>query len=43
LIEAIQQYLDQNNRQPKPFIWTAGVEKILAKVRHCRAVLETLH
>jgi transposase len=32
LKQAIQEYLDDNHRQPKPFIWTAGVEKILEKV-----------
>ena len=43
LVQAIQQYMEQNNRQPKPFVWTASVEKILAKVHNCRAILETLH
>lgn len=32
LIEAIQQYLDTHNAQPKPFVWTASAEGILAKV-----------
>ncbi len=40
---AIREYLEENNRQPKPFIWTASVEKILAKVSRCKAILETLH
>lgn len=43
LIEAIQQYLDENNKHPKAFIWTASAEKILAKVQNCRAISETLH
>lgn len=43
LVQAIQEYLDQNNRQPKPFIWTASVEKILEKVNRCKAILETVH
>jgi transposase len=43
LKQAIQQYLDDNNRQPKPFIWTASVEKILEKVNRCKAILETGH
>ena len=40
---AIQEYLDANNEQPKPFVWTATVEKILAKVGNCKAISETLH
>lgn len=43
LIQAIQGYLEQNNKEPKPFVWTANVQKILQKVQHCRAILETLH
>jgi transposase len=40
---AINEYLQENNRQPKPFLWTASVEKILAKISSCKAILETLH
>jgi len=43
LQKAIQEYLDQNNRQPKPFVWTARVEDILAKVNHCKAILNSHH
>lgn len=43
LEQAIQDYLQHNNQQPKPFVWTASVEKILAKVGRCKAILETLH
>jgi transposase len=43
LVQAIQEYLEENNRQPKPFIWTASVEKILEKVNRCKAILETVH
>ena len=38
---AIHHYLDQNNRQPKPFVWTARVENILTKVNHCKAILNS--
>ena len=24
-------------------VWTASVEKILAKIRRCKAILETVH
>lgn len=43
LVDAIQEYLDENNRQPTPFVWTAKVEDILAKVNRCKAILETQH
>jgi hypothetical protein len=42
LEQAIQEYLDDNNRQPKPFVWTASVEKILEKINRCKAILETV-
>src|SRR5713101_1487373 len=35
LIAAIKEYLAQNNKQPKPFAWTAGVQQILDKVNRC--------
>lgn len=41
LQKAIQEYLDQNNKQPKPFVWTARVEDILTKVNHCKAILNS--
>jgi len=40
---AIDEYLEENNKQPKPFAWTATVEQILAKVNRCKAILETVH
>jgi transposase len=40
---AIDEYLEENNKQPKPFVWTATVEQILAKVNRCKAILETVH
>jgi transposase len=43
LIQAIGEYLDANNRQPKPFVWTASIDEILAKIRRCKAILETVH
>jgi len=43
LPKAIQKYLDQNNRQPKPFVWTARVEDILAKVHHGKVILYSHH
>lgn len=43
LVEAIEEYLEANNEHPKPFVWTASVEKIIAKVSRCKAILDTLH
>jgi hypothetical protein len=37
LITAIGNYIDQHNEQPKPFIWTASANDILAKVARARA------
>jgi transposase len=42
LIEAITAYIGAHNNNPKPFVWTAGVEDILAKVRRARAVLDKI-
>jgi transposase len=43
LIQAIQEYLDTYNEDPRPFVWTASVDAILEKIGRCKAVLETLH
>jgi len=43
LEQAIREYLERNNQQPKPFVWTASVEKILEKIGKCKAILETVH
>jgi transposase len=39
LIEAIEDYIDAHNEDPKPFIWTAEADKILEKVGRARAAL----
>jgi len=33
LEKAIQEYLDYNNEQPKPFVWTADADLILGKIQ----------
>ena len=33
LEKAIQEYLDHNNENPKPFVWTADADLILGKIR----------
>lgn len=43
LIAAITQYLDNHNQNPRVFVWTASVERILTKVAKCKEVLDALH
>jgi len=43
LVRAIEEYLERNNQNPKPFIRTGSVDQILGKVSRCKATLETLH
>ena len=43
LITAIKEYLAQNNKQPKPFVWTATAQQIIAKVSRCKGISEALH
>ena len=42
LIAAIEEYLSASNDDPKPFVWTATAEDILAKVRRGRVTLKEL-
>jgi len=41
LITAIEAYLEANNNDPKPFVWTATADEILDKVRRGRVALES--
>ncbi len=43
LIVAIKEYLAQNNKQPKPFVWTATAQQIIDKLNRCKGISETLH
>jgi transposase len=43
LISAIEAYILYNNQNPKPFVWTKKAEDIIAKVSHCRAIIDSLH
>lgn len=43
LEKAIYDYIEYNNQNPKPFVWTKKAEEIIKKVNRCKAVLETLH
>lgn len=43
LIEAIEDYIRENNLHPKPFIWTKSADEIIEKVNRCKGILTTLH
>lgn len=40
LIASIESYLNAHNAGPKPYVWTATAESILAKVQRARTTLE---
>lgn len=42
LIAAINEFLEVWNDKPRPFVWTATVESILAKLSGCRQTLEQI-
>ena len=43
LVDAITQYLDNHNQNPRVFIWSASVERIMTKIAKCKEVLDSLH
>ncbi len=43
LIKTIDAYINNNNQNPKVFVWTAPVQRIMAKIAKSKEVLETLH
>ena len=42
LQQAITDYIDEHNEEPKAFKWTAKADAILEKVRRARAVLDKM-
>jgi transposase len=42
LIQAINNYIEHNNHNPQPFIWTKTAEEIIQKVERGRTKLKTL-
>jgi transposase len=42
LIASIQEYLDAHNEDPRPYVWTATAESILAKVARGSIALEKI-
>ena len=43
LIAAINDYLNDHNQHPQVFVWSAPVERILAKIAKCKEALDSLH
>ncbi len=43
LIQAITDYLENHNQNPKIFVWSAPVERIMAKIAKCKEALDALH
>ncbi|MET8330810.1 IS630 family transposase, partial [Streptomyces sp. NPDC005181] len=42
LIDAIQEFIDVHNDDPKPFVWTATADEIIEKVQRGRVALEAV-
>jgi transposase len=43
LIRAIRNYVEANNQDPVPFVWTASVQAIMEKINRCKAIYATQH
>jgi transposase len=43
LIRAIEGYIRETNKNPKPFIWTASAKSILRKLKKYKEILDTAH
>jgi transposase len=43
LVAAIKEYLEGHNQNPKVFVWSASVDRILTKMAKCKEVLDALH
>jgi transposase len=43
LITTIDDYVAQSNQNPHVFVWTASVDRILAKIAKCKEALDSLH
>lgn len=43
LVQSIHSYIELNNKNPKPFVWTKSANQIIKKVNRCKAIMETLH
>ena len=43
LIQAINDYIDNHNQNPRVFVWTATVPQIMSKVAISKEALDALH
>jgi transposase len=43
LIAAIEEYLSNHNQNPRVFLWSASVDRILSKIPKCKEALDALH
>jgi transposase len=43
LQSAIKRYIEETNHMPKPFVWTADPDKIIAAVKRGHQVLDSIH
>lgn len=43
LQEAINRFIDETNGDPKPFVWTADPDRVLAAVKRGKEALESVH
>jgi transposase/DNA-binding CsgD family transcriptional regulator len=43
LVAAIEEYLAHHNQNPQVFVWSAPVDRILAKIAKCKEALDALH
>jgi transposase len=43
LIAAIHAYLDNHNQNPRVFVWSASVDRILTKIVKCKEALDAVH
>ena len=43
LQQAIEEFMTAWNANPKPFVWSASIEKILEKIAKCKRRLEEIH
>ena len=43
LEQKIIEYIDMNNKNPKPFVWTKSAKDILEKVKRARSTLDTIN
>lgn len=43
LIDAIKEYMDNQDQNPKVFIWSAHVKQILDKIAKCKKAFDALH